>query len=94
MKKVLARVHAEAIDVVGKQDILFTFPAVVSGKSRTRLVLKKPKTESSIRKIWIPEALAKLLREWKANQERLKEPLSAKPALATLLAGILKNGTA
>jgi integrase len=75
VKKVLARVHAEAIDVVGKQDILFTFPAVVSGKSRTRLVLKKPKTESSIRKIWIPETLAKLLREWKANQERLKELL-------------------
>ena len=63
VKKVLARVDAEAIDVVGKQDILFTFPAVVSGKSRTRLVLKKPKTESSIRKIWIPETLAKLLRK-------------------------------
>ena len=75
VKKVLARVDAEAIDVVGKQDILFTFPAVVSGKAKTRLVLKKPKTESSIRKIWIPETLAKLLREWKANQERLKELL-------------------
>ena len=94
VKKVLARVHVEAIDVVGKQDILFTFPAVVSGKSRTRLVLKKPTTESSIRKIWIPETLAKLLREWKANQERPKELLGENPALATLLAGILKNGTA
>ena len=56
-----------AVDALGENDIFFTFPAVVNGKSKTRLVLKKPKTESSIRKVWIPATLAKLLRGWKES---------------------------
>lgn len=35
-------------------------------------MLKKPKTESSIRKIWIPTTLARLLRNWKENQDKAK----------------------
>lgn len=42
-------------------------------KSKTRLVLKKPKTESSIWTVWIPKTLALILREWKARQESWKE---------------------
>ena len=45
----------------------------MGGKSSTRLVLKKPKTESSIRKVWIPRTLAFILREWKEKQDKLKE---------------------
>ena len=36
------------------------------------LVLKKPKTESSIRRVWLPRTLAYILREWRANQEKQK----------------------
>lgn len=32
-----------------------------------------PKTESSVRTVWIPESLAEILREWKKNQDRVKE---------------------
>ena len=72
VEKVLARVDEGAVDALGENDIFFTFPAIVSGKSKTRLVLKKPKTESSIRKVWIPVTLAKLLRAWKESQDKAK----------------------
>ena len=72
VEKVLARVDESAVDALGENDIFFTFPAIVSGKSKTRLVLKKPKTESSIRKVWIPATLAKLLRGWKESQDKAK----------------------
>lgn len=47
VEKELARVEQKAIDAVGQGDILFVFPRLMGGKSSTRLVLKKPKTESS-----------------------------------------------
>jgi len=72
VEKVLARVDEGAVQALGEGDIFFTFPAVVSGKAKTRLVLKKPKTESSIRKVWIPVTLAKILRKWKESQEQAK----------------------
>ena len=37
-----------------------------------RLILKKPKTDSSIRKVWLPKTLAYILREWRKAQEELK----------------------
>lgn len=71
--KELARVDQKAIDAVGQKDIIFVFPRLMSGKSSTRLVLKKPKTESSVRKVWIPKTLAFILRDWKEKQDTLKE---------------------
>lgn len=73
IEKELARVDQKAINAVGEKDILFVFPRLMGGKSSTRLVLKKPKTESSIRKVWIPRTLAFILREWKEKQDKLKE---------------------
>lgn len=40
---------------------------------KTKVVLKKPKTESSIRRIWLPKTLALILREWKEEQDAYKE---------------------
>ena len=34
--------------------------------------LKKPKTKSSERKVWLPKTVAYILREWKKAQEELK----------------------
>ena len=51
VEKVLARVDEGAVQALGEEDVFYTFPAVVTGKAKTRLVLKKPKTESSIRKV-------------------------------------------
>ncbi len=39
----------------------------------TRLLLKTPKTESSVRRVWIPETLADMLISWRDSQERLEE---------------------
>ena len=72
VEKELARVSQNAIDALDGADILFIFPRMLSGKSTTRLVLKKPKTESSIRRVWIPKTLAYILREWKDKQDQLK----------------------
>ena len=32
-----------------------------------------PKTESSVRKVWLPKTLAHILREWKKSQDELKD---------------------
>lgn len=71
--KELERISQEAIDALGGADIITIFPRIMGKKSKTRLVLKKPKTESSIRTVWIPKTLALILREWKARQESWKE---------------------
>ena len=73
VEKELTRTSQEAIDVLGKDDIFMVFPRIMGGKATTRLVLKKPKTESSIRQVWIPKTLALILREWQQTQNKLKE---------------------
>lgn len=73
VNKELARVDQKAINAIGEKDILFMFPRMIRGQSTTRLVLKKPKTETSIRKIWLPKTLAYILRDWKVKQDKLKE---------------------
>ena len=35
----------------------------------TNLILKTPKTESSVRKVWLPKTVAYILRKWKEEQE-------------------------
>ena len=39
----------------------------------TRLILKKPKTKSSERKVWLPNTVAYILRDWHKAQNELKE---------------------
>jgi integrase len=70
--KELERVSKNAIEVLCKKDILFVFPTILSNTS-TRLVLKKPKTDSSIRKVWLPKTVAYILREWKKSQDEIKD---------------------
>ena len=70
----LARVSREARQQLDDKDIMFIFPSVMSN-THTNLVLKKPKTESSIRKVWIPETVAYILREWRQIQDQYKEYL-------------------
>ena len=57
-----------------QKDVLFIFPQS-SKRNKTMLVLKKPKTESSIRKVFIPKTVAHQLEAWKREQERAKEAL-------------------
>lgn len=72
--KELVRVSTEAINALGNKDILEIFPTSKKNAT-TRLVLKKPKTRSSERKIWLPKTLAYILHQWKQEQDKLKEML-------------------
>lgn len=53
---------------------MFEFPAV-SSQTKTVLVLKTPKTESSVRKVFLPKTAAEMLICWKKAQVEKKEML-------------------
>ena len=72
--KELVRASKRAIEMIGKRDIYHIFPPLFANTS-TRVVLKKPKTDSSIRKVWLPKTVAYILRQWRASQNELKELL-------------------
>lgn len=67
----LTRASKQAIEMLGEKDIYYIFTPLMPNTS-TRLILKKPKTDSSIRKVWLPKTLAYILREWRKAQEELK----------------------
>ena len=66
----LTRASKQAIEMLGEKDIYYIFTPLMPNTS-TRLILKKPKTDSSIRKVWLPKTLAYILREWRKAQEEL-----------------------
>ena len=69
--KELARASKRAIEMLGQKDIYHVFSPLFPNTS-TRIILKKPKTDSSIRKVWLPKTLAYILREWKSAQDELR----------------------
>lgn len=60
--KTLARISRDAVNQVNQREILHRFPPV-SGRQRTVLVLKQPKTESSVRTVYLPPSLMALLKQ-------------------------------
>lgn len=53
----LARASKQAIETLGEKDIYHIFTPLMPNTS-TRIILKKPKTDSSIRKVWLPKTVA------------------------------------
>jgi len=74
VEKELQRASIQAIKILDEKDIKFMFPTF-KANATTRLVLKTPKTESSIRKVWIPKTLAYIMTEYRKTQESMKEML-------------------
>lgn len=74
IEKELQRVSKNSLEKLENKDVLTVFPAVLVSDS-TALVLKKPKTKSSIRRVWLPETVARMLVDWKKQQEEMKELL-------------------
>lgn len=72
----LARVSREARELLDDKDIIRIFPSVMSN-THTNLVLKTPKTESSVRKVWMPRTVAYILKEWKEIQDKYREYLGS-----------------
>lgn len=69
--KELARVSKDARQLLDEKDIIQVFPSMMNGIS-TNLVLEKPKTDSSIRKVWLPKTVAYILKRWKKEQDEVK----------------------
>ena len=69
--KELTRASKRAIEMLGQKDVYHIFTPLFPNTS-TRVILKKPKTDSSIRKVWLPKTLAYILREWKNAQDELR----------------------
>lgn len=70
----LEQVSKRALEALNEKDVIFKFPQRIPNKNyKTVTVLKKPKTDSSIRKIWLPKTLALILREWKEEQQKYKD---------------------
>lgn len=68
--QIMERVSKDALENLGntdKQTIYKIFPPL-QPNTTTRVVLKKPKTEDSIRKVFIPKSVAYLLRDWQKRQ--------------------------
>ena len=76
VNKELQRVDREALLKLEEKDVLFAFP-VLSDRNKTQLVLKKPKTLTSIRKVFLPRTVAEMLVDWKREQDELKEALGS-----------------
>lgn len=68
----LTRASKQAIEMLGQKDIFHVFTPLMPNTG-TRIILKKPKTKSSERKIWLPKTVAYILRDWKKAQSELKE---------------------
>lgn len=58
------------LDANKRSNVYFTFPET-KPDCKTSLVLKAPKTESSVRNVYIPNTVANALRELREEQEKL-----------------------
>lgn len=70
VNKELQRVNKDAIEALDNKDVIFTFPKLLSNTS-TSLLLKAPKTKTSIRKIFLPNTVAKMLQERKKQIDEM-----------------------
>lgn len=68
INKELQRVSKEALKTLNSKDVILVFPSLNS-QTTTVQVLKKPKTETSIRKVFLPKTVAEMLIQWKEKQD-------------------------
>lgn len=68
ISKTLCRVSKDAMWMLEERDVLHIFPT--DAHSRTVLVLKSPKTESSNRIVYLPPSLKCSLLEWQNEQKK------------------------
>ena len=73
--KELQRVNRDVMEVLDNKDIIRVFPRTLSN-TNTSLVLKTPKTKTSVRKIFLPSTVAQMLLERKKQIDEMKELFS------------------
>ncbi len=62
----------EALEQKGRSDVQFVFPTLKQEEGTTLLVLKAPKTESSVRNIYLADTLVQELQQLRTRQEEWK----------------------
>ena len=72
--KELQHVNVSALDTLDDIEVIRRFPSRTS-LCTTVQILKKPKTESSIRTVFLPRTVAEMLVAYKADQDNIKEAL-------------------
>ena len=65
-----------SLNALENKNVITRFPSL-SSRCTTVQVLKSPKTDSSIRTIFLPKTVAEMLVEFKAEQDMTKEALGA-----------------
>ena len=74
INKVVERVSREAVEKLDSKDVILTFPSEKKNSTTVR-VLKTPKTESSVQKVFIPRSVALSLIDVKKEQDEIIEAL-------------------
>lgn len=72
INKVLQRCTRDSLNVLDEKGVIFKFPPLIRS-THTALVLKEPKTKTSIRRVYLPKTVAEMLVRRKKDQEELKE---------------------
>ena len=72
INKELQRISNKSYEELGNKDIILFFPSQYSTQS-TSLVLKKPKTQTSNRKVFLPNTVAEMLKNRKQQINKMKE---------------------
>lgn len=72
--KELQRVSKDALEALHGKGVIFIFPTDLPD-GRTRLVLKEPKTKTSVRRVFLPKTVAEMLAARKTEIEKRKKLL-------------------
>ena len=79
INKELQRVDFASLNALENKNVITRFPSI-SSRCTTVQVLKSPKTDSSIRTIFLPKTVAEMLVQYKAEQDMTKDALGAEYA--------------
>lgn len=72
VEKELQRASKEALELLDGKDVFKVFPSVLASV-HTSLILKAPKTKTSVRTVYLPKTVAEMLVKHKQEQEEIKE---------------------
>lgn len=72
VNKELQRAEKRILESLDNKDVIFRFPEQGENNSSV-LILKKPKTRSSVRKVFLPTTVANMLIDWKRIQDETIE---------------------
>lgn len=74
INKEVQRVSKKALEELEQKDVIIVFPQAKK-KNTTVRIMKTPKTESSVRKVFLPRSVAEDLVKWKEKQDEIREIL-------------------